>query len=288
MAIDALAEKLGLLLTQGTVPASRLSARDRVRLQGMFDAGVLVEEKSGAGRRVVLANAESLLAFITRTYPSGLEGLSSDLLPRSRAVMEQRDSKKSRELGPLTVLLRGFGEAQLQAGDQILPVAQWTNLAGVAALHITDDKVWGFCGKLAVVENLEVFWHIEKIDPSVDLALYAQGRLSQRIIAWLSSAAMAEVQVIHFGDYDPVGLDEYLRLIQARPVRTSLYVPENLEDLLRRYGKKQLLDDSQAVLHRLRRVEDPDVARIVAMMDRWGVGLEQEVLLSQEAVKRCE
>lgn len=96
MAIDALAEKLGLLLTQGTMPASRLSARDRVRLQGLFDAGVLVEEKSGAGRRVVLTNAESLLAFITRTYPSGLESLSSDLLPRSRAVMEQRDSKKSR------------------------------------------------------------------------------------------------------------------------------------------------------------------------------------------------
>lgn len=288
MAIDALAEKLRLLLTQGTVSASRLSARDRLRLQGLFDAGVLVEEKSGAGRRVVLTNAESLLAFITRTYPTGLEGLSSELLPRSRAVMEQRDSKKSRELGPLTVLLRGFGEAQLQAGDLVLPVAQWTNVAGVAALRIADEKNWGFCGTLAVVENLEVFWHIEKIDHSVDIALFAQGRLSQRIVAWLSSAAMAEAHIIHYGDYDPVGLDEYLRLKQARPLRTRLYVPENLEDLLSRFGKRQLLDDSQAVLRRLRKSEDPDVAWIVAMMDRWGVGLEQEVLLSENLGKWIE
>ncbi len=287
MAIDALAEKLGLLLTQGAVPASRLSARDRARLQGMFDAGVLVEEKSGAGRRVVLTNAESLGVFIRRIYPSGLEGISSDLLPRTRAVLEQRDAKKSRELGPLTVLLRGFGSAQLEAGDQVLPVAQWTNAAGVAALHITDEKVWGFSGVLAVVENLEVFWNIEKIDPSVDLALFAQGRMSQRIVGWLSSAAMGGAQIIHFGDYDPVGLDEYLRLKQERPRRTALYVPGNLEDLLKKYGKRQLLDDSQAVFQRIRKSKDSDVARIVKMMDRWGVGLEQEVLL-RETLKLCE
>jgi len=285
MAVDAFAEKLGLILHHRALPASRFSSRDRIRLQGMFDAGVLVEEKSGAGRRVVLINDESFTAFIFRHFPSGLEGIATEMTPRSRAVMEHRDSKKSREVGPTTVLLRGFGDVQLSVDDQVLQVGYLTRIAGVAALQIGGEKTWGYSGSLAIVENLEVFWNIEKTS-SLDLALYAQGRLNQKTIDWLASPAMAEAHIVHFGDYDPVGLDEYLRLKKARPRSTRLYAPENLETLLKQYGKKELLADSVAVLERLRKTDDPDVEKIVKMMDRWGVGLEQEVLLSKNGTSK--
>ena len=84
---------------------------------------------------------------------------------------------------------------------------------------------------------------------------------------------------MHCRDYDPVGLDEYLRIKAACPGRTELYLPSNLEDLLSRYGKKELLGSSAVVLARLRKSQDQEVRRTVTLMDRYGVGLEQEALL---------
>jgi len=105
-------------------------------------------------------------------------------------------------------------------------------------------------------------------------------RSSGRILNWLSSSAMAQARIIHCGDYDPVGLDEYLRLKTACPERAGLYLPADLDDLFSRYGKGEiLLGSNGAILARLRKIEDQEVRRIVELMDRHGVGLEQEVLL---------
>jgi hypothetical protein len=279
MAVDALADKLLLLVTQGSIAASRLTERDHTRLQSLFETRVLAMERGGAGKKVVVKNREALDAFVLRSYPSSLQGSSAVLSPRSRAVAELRDSKKARETGPLMVLLRGFDNCALQAGEEVLAVAHWTELAGVAALCL-DGRQWEFSGVMAIVENLEVFWNFEKLKTGAQLAIYAHGRLSGRILDWLSSPAMALARIIHCGDYDPVGLDEYLRLKAACPERARLYLPPNLESLLSRYGKGDLLLGSNvAILARLRKSEDLDVRRIVEMIDRFGVGLEQEILL---------
>ena len=279
MAVDALADKLLLLVAEGSLAASRLTDRDRTRLRSLFETGVLAMERGGAGKKVVVKNRDALDAFVLRNYPSGLQGSSATLSPRSRAVAELRDSKKARETGPLMVLLRGFDNCELRAGEEVLAVAHWTELAGVAALCL-DGRQWGFAGVMAIVENLEVFWNFEKLKTGAQLAVYAQGRLSGRILNWLSSPAMAQARIIHCGDYDPVGLDEYLRLKTAFPERAGLYLPANLEDLLSRYGKRELLLGSNgAILARLRKTDDQEVRRIVELMDRYGVGLEQEVLL---------
>jgi hypothetical protein len=90
---------------------------------------------------------------------------------------------------------------------------------------------------------------------------------------------MLQASILHCGDYDPVGLDEYLRIKTACPDRTKLYLPANLEVLLSRYGKKELLQSSASVLDRLRKTEDHEVRRIIKLLDQYGVGLEQEALL---------
>jgi hypothetical protein len=163
-------------------------------------------------------------------------------------------------------------------------VAHWTELAGVAALCL-DGRQWEFTGLMAIVENLEVFWNFEKLETGAQLAVYAQGRLSGRILNWLSSPAMAQARIIHCGDYDPVGLDEYLRLKAACPERAKLYLPPSLEALMSRYGKRELLSGSNAaILVRLRKTEDSEVRRVVELIDRYGVGLEQEALLLKVSV----
>ncbi len=279
--VDQLAGHLLRLLEKGSLPAGSLTARHRVRLQGLLDAGALTDVRQGAGRRVVLQDKKALQSFIQALYPRGLTGgPAGDLLPHSLAVAHRRDAKKARRGAAEAVLLRGFGQAVLSAGDEVLAVAHWTSKAGAAALLLNDrTPAWGAKGTVAVVENQEVFLHFEKLALPADLVLYAGGRLSGRVLDWLASPPMSACPIVHCGDYDPVGLDEYLRLSGACPGRARLHQPADLAGLFARYGKRELVEKGQAVLRRLRKSADPDVQAVVALMDRYGAGLEQEALL---------
>lgn len=277
--IDSLARHLAVLADSSSLPASSISKADRKRLQSLFDAGVIEEMRAGAGRRLIVTNQTALRAFIQSLYPSGLEELKGILPARCKAVAERRDSKKAIVKNPTTLLIRGFNGCAFQKDELRLPVAEWTESAGVAALCLNSVAGWQCQGTLGLVENLETFWHVERIAPFVDLAVYAGGRIGANILDWLSSPGMTEAKVVHFPDYDPVGMDEYLRIKRACPERTELFRPPFLEELFARYGKAQLLHDNSAVLARLRKSVDSDVRYVVGLMDRFGVGLEQEVLL---------
>lgn len=277
--IDSLAKHLAVLADSSSLPASSLSKADRKRLQSLFDAGVIEEVRAGAGRRLVVTNQTALRAFAQSLYPSGLEGYDGELPAKSRAVVERRDSKKSKGENPTTLLVRGFNGCAFRKDALRLPVADWTANAGVAALSLNFIDGWSFRGTLGLVENLETFWHIEKIAPFVDLAIFNEGRLGADILDWLNFSEMTGTRIVHFPDYDPVGMDEYLRFKKACPERTELFRPPFLEELFPRYGKAQLLHDSCAILARLRKTTDSDVRYVVELMDRFGVGLEQEALL---------
>ena len=286
--VDSLAKHLGTLLDKSSLPASTMSKSDRKRLQSLFDAGVLDEEKSGAGRRLVVKNQPTLQDFVRSIYPSGLSGSNSDLPAKSKAVADRRDSKKAIGKNPATLLVRGFNGCTFQKDGSQLPVADWTRSAGVAALSLDSLEGWDCKGVLGFVENLETFWHIEKIAPYIDLAIYAEGRIGANVLQWLNSPGMRGIRVVHFPDYDPVGMDEYLRIKGACPERAGLFRPPNLEQLFSRYSKTQLLSDNSAILARLRKSADSDVRYVVELMDRFGVGLEQEALLIDNSLtSRC-
>jgi hypothetical protein len=177
--------------------------------------------------------------------------------------------------------LRAGGCVDILSRDgKLLPLVEWCNLAGVASVRLDEDFQWIGSGVIAIVENLEVFLHFEKLGFETDLIYYAAGRLSERVLRWLSSPGMQSCQIVHFGDYDPVGVDEYLRLKKACPGRVKMYLPDDLEKLLSRYGKADLLEDSKAILLRLRNEKDETTLHLVSLMDRHNCGLEQEILLS--------
>ena len=278
--IDSLAKLLATLSESSSLPASRISRRDRLRLQSLFDSSVVEEVRSGVGRRIVVTNHTALQKFIQSIYPSGLEGIIAEDLPtRSRAVAECRDSKRASGKNPTTLLIRGFNVCTLHKNGSQLPVAEWTECAGVAALRLDFMTGWQHQGTLGLVQNLETFWHIEKIAPFGDMAIYAEGRIGADVLDWLGSTGMITSRIIHFPDYDPVGIDEFLRIKRACPERAELYRPPELEMLFARFGKAQLLQDSVAILSRLRKSTDADVRYVVELMDKYGVGLEQEGLV---------
>jgi hypothetical protein len=277
MAIDSLASRLESLLRDGSIEASWLRPRMRRQLETLFHVGALGEVKVGAGRRVIVRDRAALQAWIESQYPSGLGGIEGTFSPRAEAVANYRDSKRGRPLEACLVHMRGFGDAALSRGTQRLPLAQMTREFDVVGVAIKPQQHWSFSGMLVVVENLEVFLRIEQLPIQVDAALWAAGRLNERIIDWFGS--QPDLRVLHIGDYDPVGLDDYLRLRRALQDRVVLYVPGDLEVRVARFGNKNLLHDSSAVLERLRREADESAARVIEILDRYGLGLEQEGLL---------
>jgi hypothetical protein len=59
----------------------------------------------------------------------------------------------------------------------------------------------------------------------------------------------------------------------------DLYIPDDIEALFASYGKHELLEKSPQILARLRKHPESIVQRVVKLMDIYGVGLEQEILL---------
>ncbi|HAT71289.1 MAG TPA: hypothetical protein DCS63_00550 [Elusimicrobia bacterium] len=275
----ALAKLLGTLLKEGSAPLSLFSASARAALSPQFAAGILQEERIGAGTRVAVRNKAVLEAFAAQLFPSGLSVAPAGDTPRATAVGYYRDAKAAGITVAEPVLIRAFNNMVFERKGEALPAASLTGKYGVAAFLLKELPFWGCGGTLAIVENLEPFLCFEKMKVAADAAVYAGGKMSGRMLAWFTSAEMSKCSFVHCGDYDPVGIDEYLRLKEVCGARVKLHTPANIENLFEKYGKRELLIDSEAVLRRLRATKDPDALRIIEQMNVCNSGLEQEILL---------
>lgn len=286
MALDVLAARLQTLLDVGSLPASQLTGKMRARLDPLFRVGALVEEHQGRGKRVDLKHRESLERWIGSNYPSGLLGTDAALPARAESAANFRNTKRGRALEVALVHMRGFGQCRLKRGPCEQPLAALTAAFGVAGVLIDPAQPWQLSGTLGIVENLELFMQIERVVPALDAALWAAGRLANHVLSWLGK--QDQLQVIHFGDYDPVGLSEYLRLRATLGQRVQLYVPPDFEERLSRFGQRELLIRSADLFPGVRRRADESVRQVLAIIERHGLGLEHESIVIPLSGSNCE
>jgi hypothetical protein len=274
---DAFARLLRWMMDEGSAPRSQFSARSMRELQSLFDAGALTQTRSGGGLVVEVKNPQTLATFYHKRYPS--EGKAIDGPPRARAVGMLRNAKRVGRTNMEPVVLRAMRPAVCMRDGAQCDLQAATVQTGAACLILESGRFWSLMASIAIVENLECFLHFEKMTVAADVALYASGRLSDLALQWLGSPELSQCRFIHCGDYDPVGLDEFLRLKATVGDRAKLHLPTNLRALVAKYGRSELLRDSTATLMRLRATADPDVVTVVRMLDETGCGLEQEALL---------
>ena len=280
--IDAFAGVLGRLRDKGSIPCSVVSRAGMKKLQPLIDANVLSVRARGRGGVLHLESMEHLLQAIDSNYPSGLEQTEVVDSSRGSAVLWRRDSKKRSERSAIPVLLKGLGNVRLLSGDasKTMDVSELTSSFGVAALMLRKDKMdIEYSGKIATVENLEVFTEFHRICKEDTLVVYTGGRASGLLVSWLSSSGMAAAAVTHYGDYDPVGLSEYLRIKEGRSGPTNLFIPVNLETLVDKYGSTELLEKSSNLIPGLRECSDSSATQVLSILMRKNKALEQEILL---------
>ena len=165
-------------------------------------------------------------------------------------------------------------------GKGSVDVSGMTRIGGGAAIVLSKEDSWTFSGTVATVENEETFWNHDVVLPTVDLAVYTHGKMSNRLLSWLGSEAMSQCEYLHWGDYDPIGVNDYRRLARMCPGRVRFFVPERLEELLARFGNTKLIEKQAKFLTRLRKhAADPVVEGMIRLFDLYRRGLEQELLL---------
>lgn len=275
--LDAFAGILNDLINLGSIAASRLSSRLRQKCQPLLDGGVLQEEKSGAGRAISVVNKGALETFAKKQYPAGLFGEESfESSRRGQSIEQFRDSKKKSGLDFEFLVYRQISGI-LRVGDSEHEGRMGRH--GLDALVLHDNRIeypWPeFSGNVATVENPTVLLHFPWRYHNIGLAILASGRISTRMINWLASEPMSAITLTHFGDYDPVGLSEFVRLGAKLRSRVDLYIPDHIEDLFKLYGNPELLTKSANLLQKLSKNPNSVVQRILELMREFG-GVEHE------------
>jgi len=283
MISKTLARLLKRLSAQGSIPASVVSDSHRRTLSSLFATDVLTEVRKGRGCSVMVNNEDAFSTFLKKHCPEGLDAIAL-ALSRSEAVAALRNSKQGRLVSEAVILSARSGQVFVRTDDQ-LKVGDLTELAQVASFLLEEEasNYWQFNGRIALVENHACFVHWHAMGIEADLAIWTGGLISDRMIRWFASSAMRGTDFLHCGDYDPVGLSEFLRLKDQLPDgRVALHIPEGIETLFARYSNRDLLanDNAAGLLRRLRVSDDPDVRMIVGLMDRNNGGLEQEILIT--------
>lgn len=279
---DGLLHTLRQLIDHGSVAWSAVSATQRKELRPLLATGVLMQERSGGGQRLVVANASVLKRFARQRYPSGIAeaaeaARNAHALSPAAGVHHFRDAKRGVQSADM-LLLRGQPASTLTCGGTPIPVGDLTAIAGATAVVLEADRAVSMTGTLAIVENQTAFLRAHALGVPFDVALYGSGRLSKRVLTWLGSPSMQEVAIVHCPDYDPVGLSEYSRLHACCGDRVRLHCPANIEHFIQTYGKPSLY---QKNIGQLPAAQDlpADGAHVAALLERYGCGLEQEILV---------
>jgi hypothetical protein len=133
------------------------------------------------------------------------------------------------------------------------------------------------------IENPENFRHIEKqkylfenINP-LFISRYPQNQ-SKDLLKWLRSIPN---KYLHFGDFDFAGIGIYLNEYKKYLAeKAEFFVPENIEQMLKDYGNKDLYDN-QKINFDVDAITENNLNELVALIYKYKKGLEQEVFIKK-------
>lgn len=276
------------LIQQERLAGSDLSARARKQLRPLFAGGVLVIETSGRGEVVEVRKPEQLLVWVRHTFPS-FEGRwqGPSEFGRAQSIARRRSSKAAASgVGTGVLHLRALagGGGMTTINGVNFPVRELTAHHGVAACLVRPETQFEFTGQTVLIENLECFLNAERILPEASIFLNGAGRLSDQLIACLARSTFSPAPVVHFPDYDPVGLSDYLRLKALLGPGVVLYLPSDIERRFAALADQRLISErprNRALLEKLATERWPcqESERIFRLIKESGAGLEQECLL---------
>lgn len=264
------------ILESGSLAASSIPRGARAEITNICEAGFIKWKKSGAGAKYSVADEEAIRNLLEST---GYDGELGKLTPKAKAVALHGDAHKGRDEAMLLTLSTA-GSPRWSDGENTLDVSDHTSKFGIASLVVRPRDQWRTDQPVGLVENLDLVLYGKQYFERVGFQgsiLYYSGWLSKALLDWLAEAKRAPSYVI-FADYDLVGIKNYLLAKDRLGESLSIYIPDNLPELLKRFGNpKKLESKSDRTLIELS--GDPEVIRLYQALLDAGCGLDQESLL---------
>ena len=279
------------LLETGSLPASRLRSA-LGDLKTPLASRILVRRAKGAGEVIEVAKPEAYRAWIGHTFPGAFGGMTSSG-PRASNIAMARDSKRGQHgLGHFMVSARAHDpqpDLEPASAKALADLVEATRRWGGASiiLEVPSEKGGAVQGptlpsgaRVMTVENSENFCASVHMREEANVFLFcgSGGRLREALIDWL--ADQPTIQVVHSGDYDPVGLQEFSRLVARMPGRVRLYMPIDLDLRFRKFSNRSLMEKAgnRAVMTSLVRGVDTAMDHVIDLIAEFGP-MEQESLL---------
>ena len=132
------------------------------------------------------------------------------------------------------------------------------------------------------IENPSNYRHIDKqkylfsdIKP-LFVSRYPQNQ-SKDLIRWLQTIPN---KYLHFGDFDFAGIGIYLNEFKKYLAdRTTFFVPENIEKLIREFGNKKRYDE-QKINFQSKSIQEEKLLQLINTIHKYRKGLDQEILIN--------
>jgi hypothetical protein len=265
--------------------ASSLTENQRQELD-IFCRQTNAVEYQGRGRGGVYKTVipELIEGQLKVLLPGLFTSVDVNLPARTQNIAAARNSKATMHgMEYEYLLVKGIDAEALWHGDDgvSLDVFGLTQQAGVAALRIQSGDVWHSAAPLWLVENQTLFDRLDWLpaDASGTLCYYA-GNPTRRLLEWLAYRERTS-QIILFPDYDGVGLQNFVRLLDATNGKCEFWLMPNWEILLKQYGNAQVfVNNLDAFCNALPKLQKLDgligVQHLVKQMKELGLALEQE------------
>ena len=289
--ISKTAELFAELLEKGRISASSVD-RGSLDIKAQFErlnaAGIIRKQRSGAGNHYKLLHTATFQTFVDSEFPSGLVKPSEITSNRAFGVLTRADSKTVSKLefdlitirGNVNLIINEESHRLINSDDVFLSL----KISAQSLIKVEQAKC-----RIVTIENPTVFTELNKIDElDWDIAVYTAGKISQLLLNQLQEWCEEGHQLVHFGDYDYVGLLEYARILERSP-QAMLHIPDRLDsEYINRYGNAQLhtkqIAQHKTLLAKLQTLEESDqknsLMKIYKLLQSTAKGLEQEAFLN--------
>ncbi|MDH3349170.1 MAG: hypothetical protein OEM02_13855 [Desulfobulbaceae bacterium] len=223
------------LLEAGSLPVSGIPKAAKAEIGNFVNAGFIKWEKSGAGARYIIVDEDIIGVLIEST---GYHGDLSELSPKAKAVALHGDAHKGHDDNMLLIMSTA-GPSEWSEGENTLDLADQVSRYGIGSILVKPGDQWHTSQPVGLVENLDLLIYARQYFDKLGFQgslIYYSGWLSRAFLDWLTEMNRAPSYVL-FADYDIVGIKNYLLAKNRVGNSLTMYIPDNINELLMRFGK---------------------------------------------------
>ncbi len=276
----SIAERLQKLLSGEEIPASK--CKNSIFRQMLQDE-VLFQKRKGSGKVVFLPNPPALRNYLKNKFGINdldkyIHSLKDDTVTRSQMVRFGSDSKSVYKRTFKGFLINSYQPIPAIINNkEILITGEPGTFTYIYDFEnfIPDTKV-----TVVGIENAENFRFIKKqkyLFGNITPLFVSRYPQSKDLINWLQNI---HNNYLHYGDFDFEGINIYLNEYKKYlGERANYFIPENIEELLQKFGNRDLYNKQYERRTNPSSVDNHDLGELIDLFHKYKKVLEQEVLI---------